>query len=117
MAGTPEEMAKKFEEQFVVKKMQHEMPMAQQQSISELKNMVALLLEKPRKKKTRASPQKPGSSPSQLSKAKGNGKEGEHFTFEDTKSEENCEDKLPQSSSEEEESSEYEVDPHLRKMK
>jgi hypothetical protein len=87
------------------------MLMAQQQSISELKNMVALLLEKPKKKKTRASSMKPGSSPGQPSKGKEN--EAEHIIFE-----ESYEDELPQSSSEEEEvSSEQGENPHLKKMK
>ena len=69
--------------------------------------MVALMLEKPKKKKTRASPVKPVSSsrhdasPSQPSKTKGKEKEGEHTTLENTGGEENREDELLQSSSEE----------------
>ena len=114
MTGTPKKMAKKFEEQTTVQRKEHYMLMAHQQSISELKNMVALLLEKPKKKKTRASSLKPGSSPGHLSKGKD--KEAEHFIFEEPKSKESSKDELPQSSSEEG-CSEHSEDPHLKKMK
>ena len=85
--------------------------MTQQQSIIKLKNMVALLLEKPKKKKTRASSMKPGSSLS-----KGKDKEDEHFIFEEPKNKESSEDELPQSSSEDG-GSEHSEDPHSKKMK
>ena len=70
MTGSAEEMAKRFEEQALIQKMQHDMLMAQQKSIGELKSMMALLLEQSKKKKSRSSSAKPGSS-------KGKGKEPE----------------------------------------
>ena len=76
--------------------------------------MVTLLLEKPKKKKTRASSLKPGSSPGQPSKGKD--KEVEHFIFEEPKSKESNDDEPPQSSSEYGDSG-HSKDPHSKKMK
>ena len=59
MVGTPKEVAKRFEEQTQVQQAQHEMLQAQQESINDLKKMIALLLKKSKKKiislKTKAS--------------------------------------------------------------
>jgi hypothetical protein len=123
MAKTSEEMAKRFEEQAQVQKMQHDMLQAQQESINDLKKMIALLIEKPRKKKkskSLGSPVKPNSSSkhdassSNPPKNKGNGKEGELATPENTGGEDDLEHLEP--SSEEEENSEHEADPHTKRM-
>ena len=76
--------------------------------------MVALLLEKPKKKKTRASSQKLDSSTNQFLKNKN--KMPEVIIFENTEGEDNCEDELPQYSSDEG-GSERSQDPHHKKMK
>jgi hypothetical protein len=70
MAGTPEDMVKRFKEQAAIQKMQQDLLMAQQQSITELKNMVAQLLIKPKKKKTRTPSIKAGASSVKLIKNK-----------------------------------------------
>jgi hypothetical protein len=107
MADTPEETAKRFEDQSAVQKMQHEMLIAQQQSIDELKNLMALLL---KQKKTRASSVKTSSSSGRL--IKGKEKEAEHLIFEEPRS---SDDEHPQSSSEEG-GSEHGKYPHLKKV-
>ena len=50
MTDIPEEITKKFEEQAWVQQAQYEMLQAQQEFINDLKKMIALLLNKPRKK-------------------------------------------------------------------
>ena len=50
MTGTPEEVARRFEEQARVQQVHHEMLQAQQESINNLKKMIALLLDKQKKK-------------------------------------------------------------------
>ena len=50
MASDLEDIARKFEEQALTQKMQQDMILAQQNSISELKNMVALLLDRKKRK-------------------------------------------------------------------
>ena len=46
MVDMPEKIARKFEEQARVQQAQHEMLQAQQESIDDLKKMIALLLKK-----------------------------------------------------------------------
>jgi len=118
MAGTPEDIARKFEEQALVQKMHHEMLQAQQKAINDHKVMVALLLDKSKKKsKSTGSPSKPGaSSSSKPSKNKGKGSEGEHSTSENPGGEDNYEDKHVESSSEEQESSSHVGDPHSKRI-
>ena len=105
--------------------MQHDMLQAQQDSINDLKNMIALLIEKPRKKKkskSLESPIKPNSSSkhdassSNPPKNKGKGKEDELATPKNTGGEDNHEYELLESSSEEQENSEHEADPHTKRM-
>ena len=50
MAGSLEDITRKFEEHALIQKMQQDMIFAQQNSISELKNMVTLLLDRKKKK-------------------------------------------------------------------
>jgi len=50
MTAIPGEIARKFEEQARVQQVQHEMLQAQQESINDLKKMIALLLKKSKKK-------------------------------------------------------------------
>jgi len=45
MANTPEEMARRFKEQYHLQQAQHDMFQAQQESINDLKKMIALLLD------------------------------------------------------------------------
>ena len=70
-------IARRFEEQSWVQKAQQEMLQVQQESINDLKKMIALLLEKPKKLKS----SKPGAS---SSKSKGKEKVGENSTSENT---------------------------------
>ena len=76
MAGTPDKVAKRFEEQTRVQQAQHEMLRAQQESVNDLKKMMTLLLDK-QKKKTKSPKTKSSSS-----KSKGKEKKGENSTSE-----------------------------------
>ena len=96
MAGTPEEMAKRFEEQARVQREQFDMIRAQQESIDTLKQMLLQLLKEKKKPK--------GKIP--FNKSKGKRKEGESSSFANTESEEHSNSEPPKSSSEEEDNSE-----------
>ena len=82
MADIPEEIARKFEEQTRVQQVQHEMLQAQQESINDLKKIMALLFKKLKKMK---------SSKTKISshKRKGKEKEDKNFTSEHSDGSEN----------------------------
>ena len=114
MVGTPEEVAKRFEDQAQIQTMQQDMLRAQQESIDDLKNMVALLLKKkkkstesPVKTKTSSKSEGPSTTP-----PKGKGNELEHASDDETHDEE-----VIQSSSESEKDSNHEEDPNAKRMK
>jgi len=84
-----------------------------QAQINDLKKMIALLLEKP-KKKPKSS--RLGTFPSKLSKSQGKDKEGESSTSETIDGENNFNYENSKFSSKEEKNSEKEVDRHIKRM-
>jgi hypothetical protein len=109
MTDTPEEVARKFEEQTMIQRTQHEMIQAQQCSIDDLKNMVTLQLNQKKTKKRRSS-YKPRSSPKygiSHSKNKDKTKEDDHVILESTEGEKNAEERLLESSSKGQQSYEH----------
>ena len=76
MAGSPEEIARRLEQQARAQQAQQEMMQAQQRTIDELKGMVALLLVKPERKiRKQGSSSKTASSSKAETSSKGKWKE------------------------------------------
>ena len=96
MVGTPEEVARQFEEHARVQREQLDMIRALQESINTLKQMLSQLLKEKKKPK--------GKTP--FKKSKGKQKEGESSSSAKTENEEHSSSELPKSSSEEEDNSE-----------
>jgi len=92
MAGTPEEVAKRFKEQARVQREQFDMVRTQQEYIDSLKQMLSQLLEDKKKPKAK--------TPSK--KSKGKQKQGESSSSANTESEEHSYFEPPKSLSEEE---------------
>ena len=108
MTSTPEGLARRVEEQSLMQKAQQEMLQVQQESINDLKKMIAILIEKLKKKLESLRPD--------CSSSTGKGKKkGENSTFENTKDENNFEYKIPKSSSKEQDNSKAE-DNHVKRM-
>ena len=96
MAGTPKEMAKRFEVQARVQREQFDMIRTQQESIDNLKQILSQLLKDKKKQKANT----------HSKKFKGKRKEGESSSSVNIDSEEHSNSKPPNSSSEEEDNSE-----------
>jgi len=97
MASTPEEMARRFEQQAQAQREQLDMIRAQQQSIDSLKQMLSLLFEGKKKKPMAKTPSR---------KSKGKQKEGESSSSAHTEEEEHSNSELSKPSSKEEDNSE-----------
>ena len=98
MAGTPQEMAKRFEEQARIQREQFNMIRTQQESIDTLKQMLSQLLKDKKKPKVK--------TPSK--KSKGKRKEGESSSSTYTKNKKHFNSESPKSSSKKKDNSENE---------
>jgi len=97
LASTPEEMARRFEQQAQAQREQLDMICAQQESIDSLKKMLSQLLENKKKKPKAKTPSK---------KSKGKRKEGKSSSSAHIEKEEHSKSELSKPSSEEEDNSE-----------